>query len=125
MALYLSKRVVLGPILVAVLLLSGCAEKVDSVQFSAAWDTGVFTHDLLLTYNGKDDLTEVDVQVVFVREDGQRVRENKFLARWKGGETQRINVAAHRYQKMELSGNAKRGGRDMRIDTYWNQEWKR
>ena len=90
---------------VAMFFISGCAAKISPNEFSAAWDTGVFSHDLLLTYSGKSDLTEADLEVTVVREDGQRVVEKKYLARWKAGETQKVNFAAHRYQKMELGGS--------------------
>ena len=89
----------------------------------AGWDTGTFTHDFLLTNGSASDLSEVEITLTLYREDGERVPFKKFWSSWNKNETKKVNVSAHRYQKMEVQGTAINNSRKVRIDSYWNQNW--
>ncbi|MBY0442132.1 MAG: hypothetical protein K2Q25_08375 [Mycobacteriaceae bacterium] len=90
----------------------------------SAWDTGTFSHDLVLTNNGAVDLAEVDVSITLFREDGEKVALKRFWSTWTKGEAKRVNVPAHRYQKEIVQGTAKRGGQKLRIDDTWTTNWR-
>src|SRR5208282_724613 len=72
----------------------------------ANWNTGVFSHDLLLTNRSSSDLTEVDLTITLYRKDGQKPVVKQFWSRWAKGETKKINVPSHQYQKVSLTGTA-------------------
>jgi curved DNA-binding protein CbpA len=80
--------------------------QVEDLEFS--WDTGIFTHDFLLTYRAAEELSDVEVTVTFYRQDGQRVPIKKFWSNWQQNETKRVNVPGHQYQKAEIEGTAVR-----------------
>jgi hypothetical protein len=92
--------------------------------FQSKWDTGAFSHDLLLVNQSAGELKDVSLTIKFYREDGKTLEEKRFWAIWQQGETKRVNVPSHRYQKHEWRGTALRGFEKVTIDDIWDTTWK-
>ena len=88
------------------------------------WDTGAFSHDLLLTNETGSELRDVALTITFYRDDGEKAPVKKFWSKWGKGETQKVNVPAHRYQKEVFQGTALRGFEKVKIDESWTTTWK-
>jgi RNA polymerase subunit RPABC4/transcription elongation factor Spt4 len=80
----------------------------------ATWDTGLRTHDLVLTHRHNEGvlpkytgLLDVDLTVTLYRQDGTMQQVRQSWAEWSKGEAKRVNVPAHKYQKVELSGTCR------------------
>lgn len=89
----------------------------------AEWETGVFSHDLLLTNRSLADLSEVDLTITFYREDGEKPVSKHFWSKWAKGEVKRVTVTSHKYQKVTLIGIALVGFEKRKIDDGWTWNW--
>lgn len=81
------------------------------VFIKASLDPGFRSHDVVLNHTHNDGtnpnggrLTDVEVTLVLYREDGTRHEVKRVWAAWDKGETKKVNVPAHKYQKGELIG---------------------
>lgn len=90
----------------------------------ADWDTGLFSHDLLLTNGSGDELREVDMTLTFTTRDAKTLGAKQHWTTWVNGETQKINVKPEKYQKLQAKGTAKKGEQRVQIDSEWSWNWK-
>lgn len=91
--------------------------------FTAAIDTGAFSHDLQVTNFQNGDHDDCDVTFVFYRQDGQRPEVKQFWSKWKQSEVKKINMPAHQYQKVVLKGTAKQDQKPVKVDCDWSWTW--
>jgi hypothetical protein len=92
---------------------------------TAEFDTGVFSHDLVLKNGSSSDLTEVDLAVTLYLEDGQKPVVKRFWSTWSRGEVKKINVPSHQYQKVMLAGGCIQGSKRSHINNSWTWTWGR
>lgn len=91
--------------------------------FQAKWDTGVFSHDLLVTNNQPTRLDQVNVTLTFYPEEGEPSVEKRLWSVWEMGEIKKINVPARQYQKVEMKGFAMRNSGSVQINDAWPWVW--
>ncbi len=90
----------------------------------ATFDTGLFSHDLLLTNGSARELKDVDLTITLFREDGEKPVVKQFWSKWSVGEVKKINVPSHNYQKVTLTGRAFQDPEWKKIDDGWTWTWK-
>lgn len=83
----------------------------------ATFDTGLRSHDVILTHRHNEGvlpnhgaLLDVDLTVTLYRQDGTPHQVRQFWADWPKGEAKRVNVPAHKYQKVEVTGTCRAAG---------------
>jgi hypothetical protein len=94
-------------------------------SFNADWDTGRFSHDLLLRNDTESDLKEVDLSISLFRTDGQTPIVKRFWSNWSAGEVKKINFPSHPYQMVKLDGKAYQNSKSVKISNGWTWEWGR
>lgn len=108
------------------------------VSIKVSLDTGFRSHDVVLTHTHNDGtdpnggrLTDVEMTLVLYREDGTRHELKKVWAGWDRGEAKKVNVPAHKYQKVELIGTCTAadsvgyvGKHNIQITWLWNWDRK-
>lgn len=135
MRTFLQKVMVLCMLLVGLaagcLLLGGVCMVVtgsspyDTIRdFTATWDAGVFSHDLVVEQQTHATLHQVRVEFTFFLEDGSKHTETKYWTQWVPQEAMRISVDAHRYQRVVLHGKAFKDGERVNIAASWDWNWK-
>jgi hypothetical protein len=87
------------------------------------FDTGLFSHDLVIANKASGDLQEVEITVTFYREDGEKPAKKQFWSTWRFQEEKRINVPSHQYQKVTVVGSAIVNGKAYKIEESWTWTW--
>ena len=93
-------------------------------NFNAALDTGVFSHDLIIT-NESDDLRDVEVSITLHKPDGTTGVVQQSFARWPKSGKQKVNVVALKYSSMDMEGTARIDPDDKpaKIKVHWSWNW--